>query len=143
MRVSSRLSSLAALFSKEKNVDEIIATVTEIVPEDTPITGISFDRLREIKSGVRSFIRKNERDLELINSIPTTKDEYNFGNTLVIIADVLQAGFDLNEEDIQFLEDAPEINPDSDCLEKFSTFKTSMVEKNYCSKGTGGERLSE
>lgn len=129
MRVSSRLSSLAALFSKEKNVDEIIATVTEIVPEDTPITGISFDRLREIKSGVRSFIRKNERDLELINSIPTTKDEYNFGNTLVIIADVLQAGFDLNEEDIQFLEDAPEINPDSDCLEKFSTFKTSMVEK--------------
>lgn len=56
MRVSSRLSSLAALFSKEKNADEIIASVTEIVPEDTPITGISFDRLREIRSGVRSFI---------------------------------------------------------------------------------------
>lgn len=129
MRVSSRLSSLAALFSKEKNADEIIASVTEIVPEDTPITGISFDRLREIRSGVRSFIRKNERNLNLVNSIPTTEDEYNFGNTLGIIADVLQAGFDLNEEDIQFLEDAPEINPDADCLEKLSTFKTSMVEK--------------
>lgn len=95
MRVSSRLSSLAALFSKEKNADEIISSVTEILPEDTPITGISFDRLREIRSGVRSFIRKNERDLELVNSIPTTEDEYNFGNTLGIIADVLQAGFDL------------------------------------------------
>ena len=129
MRVSSRLSSLAALFSKEKNADEIIASVTEIVPEDTPITGISFDRLREIRSGVRSFIRKNERNLDLVNSIPTTEDEYNFGNTLGIIADVLQAGFDLNEEDIQFLEDAPEINPDADYLEELSTFKTSMVEK--------------
>lgn len=129
MRVSSQLDSLAALFSKEKNVDEILASVTEIVPEDTPITGISFERLREIKSGVRTFLRKNEREQRLVNSIPITEDEYNFGNTIEIIADVLQAGFDMEEEEIQFLENMPEINPDVVCLEKLSALKISLIEK--------------
>ena len=100
MRISSELSSLAALFSKEKNVDEIMTSIKDIVPEDTPIPGISLDRLREIKNGVRTFLRKNERYLELVERIPTTEDDYNFGNTLDIIADVLQTGFDMNEEDI-------------------------------------------
>ena len=109
-RVSTQLSSLAALFSKENNnEDEIITSVTEIVPEDTPIPGISFDSLREIKSGIRTFSRKNERNLELVNSIPTTEDDYNFGNTMEIVAEVLQAGFDMNEYDIQFLENVPEM----------------------------------
>jgi superfamily I DNA and/or RNA helicase len=129
MSVSSRLSSLAALFSKETNVDEIIAYVMEKVPEDTPITGIAFERLREIRSGVRSFARKNERDLKLVHSIPTSEDEYNFGNAIGIITDVLQAGFELDEEEIQFLEDAPEINPGAAYLEKLSTIKTSLIEK--------------
>lgn len=129
MRISSRLSSLPALFSKEKNMDAIMASVAEILPEDTPIPGISFDRLREIRNGVRSFLRRNERELELINSIPTTEDEYNYGNTLGIIADVLQAGFDLNEEEIRFLENAPEMNPDPECLGKISDVKASLVGK--------------
>lgn len=129
MRVSTELSSLAALFSKENyNEDEIITSVTEIVPEDTPIPGISFDRLREIKSGIRTFSRKNERNLELVNSIPTTEDDYNFGNTMEIVADVLQAGFDMNESDIQFLENVPEMNPDTECLEKLAAIKTSLSE---------------
>ena len=129
MRVSTQLSSLAALFSKEKNVNEILASVAEIVPEDTPFTGISFERLREIRSGIRTFYRKNERDQKLVESIPTTEDEYNFGNTLEIVADVLQAGFEMDEEEIHFLEDAPEINPDSECLEKMMTIKSSLLQK--------------
>jgi superfamily I DNA and/or RNA helicase len=129
IRVSNQLSSLAALFSKEKNADSILASVAEIVSEDTPIEGISFDRLREIQSGARSFFRKNERDLKLAGSIPVTEDEYNFGNTLEIIADVLQAGFELDEESIQFLEDAPEINPDGEYLVKLTTLKKSLIEK--------------
>jgi superfamily I DNA and/or RNA helicase len=128
-RVSAQLSSLAALFSKEKNVDEILASVAEIVPEDTPITDISFDRLREIRNGSRTFFRKNERDQKLVESIPTTEDEYNFGNTLDIIAEILQANFELDEKDIQFLEDIPEMNPDADCLEKLSAIKSSLHEK--------------
>ena len=108
MRISSELRSLAALFSKEKNLDEIMTSVNEIVSEDSPIPGISFDRIREIKSGVRTFLRKNERYQELVQSIPTTEDDYNFGsNTMEIISDILQAGFDLNEEDIIFLEKLP------------------------------------
>lgn len=129
-RVSTQLSSLAALFSKENNnEDEIITSVTEIVPEDTPIPGISFDSLREIKSGIRTFSRKNERNLELVNSIPTTEDDYNFGNTMEIVAEVLQAGFDMNEYDIQFLENVPEMNPDTECLEKLAAIKASLSEK--------------
>lgn len=129
-RVSTQLSSLAALFSKENNnEDEIITSVTEIVPEDTPIPGISFDSLREIKSGIRTFSRKNERNLELVNSIPTTEDDYNFGNTMEIVAEVLQAGFDMNEYDIRFLENVPEMNPNAECLEKLAAIKASLSEK--------------
>jgi superfamily I DNA and/or RNA helicase len=130
MRISSQLRSLAALFSKEKNLDEIMTSVAEIVPEDSPIPGISFDRIREIKSGVRTFLRKNERYQELVQSIPTTEDDYNFGsNTMEIISDILQAGFDLNEEDIIFLENLPEMNPSVESLEKLAVIKTSLTEK--------------
>ena len=129
MRISSQLRSLAALFSKEKNLYEIMTSVTDIIPEDTPIPGISFDRLREIKSGVRTFLKKNERYQELVESIPTTEDDYDYGNTLETIADVLQAGFDMNEEEIQFLENVPMMNPAVECLEKLSAIKFSLTEK--------------
>lgn len=127
VRVSKQLSSLAALFSKENNADEIIASVQELVPEDTPIPNISYDRLREIKSGKRSFLRKYERDIELAKSIPTNEEDYDFKNTLEIIADVLQADFGLSEEEIQILEDAPEMNPSTDFLKSLTTIKERII----------------
>lgn len=134
MRVSNQLSSLAALFSKEKNVDDIMASIEELIPENSPIPNISFDRLHDIKSGMRTFYRKNERDQKLVESIPTVEDEYNFGNTLEILSDVLQADFSLSEEDIKILEAAPEINPGEDYLEKLAAIKAKLLKELLAKK---------
>lgn len=128
-RVSTQLSSLVSLFSKENNEDEIIASVQELVPEDTPIPNIFYDRLREIRSGKRSFLRKYKRDFDLANNIPTDEDDYNFKNTLEIIADVLQANFDLSEDEIQILEEAPEMNPSVELLDKLKVIKVHIIEE--------------
>lgn len=127
IKVSEMLNNLASQFSKEENVDEIMERVAEILPEETPIPNISFEKLREIKSAMRSFSRKNDRDISLVDSMPITVDDYNFGNAIGVFSDILMAEFEMSEDYVKVLEDAPELNPSEEELANFKAIKEALL----------------
>lgn len=128
-RVSVTLNDLASQFSKEKNVDEIMERLADILPEDSPIPNISFDGLRDIKSAMRSFCRRNDRDISLVESMPITADDYNFGNAVGIFTDILMAEFELSEDQSKALENAPELNPSEEELSNYKAIKEDLLTK--------------
>jgi len=124
--VSSKFRETMYRFITEKDVESALLEIDEILPEDTIIPGVDSDSLHEVTSSMRSFNRKNERSLSLIDSIPTSSEVYNFENGWSIIADVLQSDFEFTDEDRMFLEEAPEMNPDNDFMERLSSIKEAL-----------------
>ncbi len=138
--VSFRLGNLASLLAKEKDTDMVLEKIQELLPDDTPITGVDFDKLREIKSAMRSFNRKIGRNLDLIDSIPTTENSYNI-NGWSVISDVLQGGFNLSEDDKEILENAPETNPDKGFIKNLTELKSALSNRMREEKETAAKTL--
>lgn len=127
--VSAKLKEALYRFVTEKDVNQTLEEIEDILPDKTLIPEIDYDSLHEVTSAMRSFTRKNERKLSLIDSIPTTSEQYNFENGWSVIADVLQSDFTLSDEDIAVLEGAPEMNPDTEFIEKLSSIKEELKQQ--------------
>ena len=125
--VSSKLQNLSAVFSKEQNIDETISEIAAILPPDSQIPGIELDQLRDIKSAIRSFNRKSERSEALLNSIPNTEADYNLEDGFTIVNEILQDEFLLSQQEREFLENAPDINPDVVFMEKLQAIKQRLL----------------
>ena len=125
--ISSKLENLSVLFSKEQNLEETISEIAEILTPDTPIQGIDFNSLRDIKSGIRSFKRKIERSESLLNRIPSTETEYNLEDGFSIVNEILQDDFTLTQDERKVLENAPDINPTSDFIEQLQSIKQRLL----------------
>lgn len=131
-RISEVLSGICVTFLAEKNVNQTLQEISDILPEDSPIEGIDFDRLREIRNALRSFVRTSEKTIRLLESIPTTVEDYNFCNGFSILTDVMESALTLTDNDRKVLAEAPEINPDPSYLDSISRVKTRLIEEMTC-----------
>ena len=127
--ISQKLNDLKSVFIKEKNIDDVYEKINDIIDEDTSIKDVDFESLGEIKRSYKKNKRNINRCLSLVESLPTDEDKYNFENGFQIISDILQANFELEENDLDLLNNAPDINPEHDFLESLRRIKNNLTEK--------------
>lgn len=126
-RVSVALSGILSTFLAEKNVNQTLQDISYILPEDSPIDGIDFDRLREIKNALRSFIRMSTKTFAMVESIPTTVESYNLSDGFSILTDIMESSLPLSETDRLLLENAPEMNPESSYMDSIAVIKERLI----------------
>lgn len=133
-RISKQLSDVAVVFEHEKRAEETIHEIERILDPAPSIDGIDTIHLHEIMRAMKKFNEQLEAKETLIASIPTSDSSYNFENGFEIIAEVLVSDLNLTEEDQLLLQQAPEINPDADFIEKLTRVKEHLLEKLLNSK---------
>lgn len=127
--LSTMLKEALYRFATEKDVNNTLEEIDNILPDKTLIPAIDYDSLHEVINAMRSFTRKNERKQSLADSIPTSSEQYNFENGWSIIADVLQSDFSLSDESVAILESAPEINPSNEFVGKLSSIREELKQQ--------------
>lgn len=127
--ISSQLSDVAVIFQQEKNVEETLNKVEDIIAKAPHIEGIDLLELHHILRAMTKFNKEIKEKESLIGRIPTTEDTYNFDNGFDTLIEVLENDFNISDEDRQLLELAPEMNPEDEFLSKLVLIKEQLSQE--------------
>lgn len=126
-KASAKLSKLAMLFEKEKDIDDVLNGIEERLPMDSTACEIDIDQLNEIKRAIRGYNRNMKRDIEAVKALPVSEESYNFEDGSMKISDFLARDFNLQPQDVSFLKDAPDMNPSAEFMEELVTIRTNVL----------------